>query len=64
MKRKSEIESMYNRLTEIAPKAGSTLRTVEAYTAIKAIRWVLERDPADNNLEEIIECIESETEPR
>lgn len=51
---------MYNRLTQIAPRAGSTLRTVEAYTAIKALRWVLECDPTENNLEEMIECLESE----
>lgn len=60
MKRKRDLEDMYERIRIAAPRAGSTLRTIEAYTALKTVRWALDLDhTAVSGLEELVQAIES-----
>jgi len=60
MLRKSEVEELVQRFEVAAPKADSTVLTIEAYTALKALRHVLGENDAENGLIELLTTLEAE----
>jgi len=57
---KSQVEELVQRFEAAAPKADSTVRTIEAYTVLKALRHVLGGNDAENGLIELLTTLESE----